>query len=161
MSSLENPDGDWPEDFASENGCYLHQCRTCGAQFSAHKRRPNVCKRCNTAEEQRFNALTPEQQAAETKKQHEAILKWMAERGATSKTEIRPTEKTLTPRTDAEASDGWSGEAVCVSADFARQLEREITELRAWKESAMNVLNGIKLQAIGKEIGLALGRAAH
>jgi len=31
-----------------------------------------------------------------------------------------------TPRTDAEASDGWSGDAVCVSADFARQLEREL-----------------------------------
>lgn len=31
-----------------------------------------------------------------------------------------------TPRTDAEASDGWSGDAICVSADFARTLKREL-----------------------------------
>jgi hypothetical protein len=31
-----------------------------------------------------------------------------------------------TPRTDKEAIDGWSYDAVCVSADFARELEREL-----------------------------------
>ena len=31
-----------------------------------------------------------------------------------------------TPRTDAAASDGWSGDAVCVDVEFARQLEREL-----------------------------------
>lgn len=35
-----------------------------------------------------------------------------------------------TPRTDAEASDGWSGDAICVGADFARELERENDRLR-------------------------------
>jgi hypothetical protein len=30
-----------------------------------------------------------------------------------------------TPRTDEACSDGWSGDAICVSADFARELERE------------------------------------
>lgn len=34
--------------------------------------------------------------------------------------------ETPTPRTDAVADYGWSGDAVCVSADFARQLEREL-----------------------------------
>ena len=36
-----------------------------------------------------------------------------------------------TPRTDAEASDGWTGDAVCVSADFARTLERELAEAKS------------------------------
>lgn len=35
-----------------------------------------------------------------------------------------------TPRTDAEASDGWSGDALCVSADFARRLEQELETCR-------------------------------
>jgi hypothetical protein len=33
---------------------------------------------------------------------------------------------TPTPRTDEEAGDGWSGDAVCVSAELARTLEREL-----------------------------------
>ena len=33
---------------------------------------------------------------------------------------------TPTPRTDAEVSNGWDGDAVCVSDDFARMLEREL-----------------------------------
>lgn len=36
-----------------------------------------------------------------------------------------------TPRTDAEESDGWSGDAWCVSPTFARTLERENIALRA------------------------------
>ena len=32
-----------------------------------------------------------------------------------------------TPRTDAEACDGWTGDAVCVSVKFSRKLERELT----------------------------------
>jgi hypothetical protein len=36
-----------------------------------------------------------------------------------------------TPKTDDLASDGWSGDAMCVSADFARQLERELEWLYA------------------------------
>lgn len=37
------------------------------------------------------------------------------------------TPDTPTPRTDGYCSDGWTGDAICVSADFARQLERELT----------------------------------
>lgn len=33
-----------------------------------------------------------------------------------------------TPRTDAQAGYGWSGDAICVSADFARELERELND---------------------------------
>lgn len=36
-----------------------------------------------------------------------------------------------TPRTDKEACGGWYGDAICVSADFARQLERELAEAKA------------------------------
>jgi len=39
-----------------------------------------------------------------------------------------------TPRTDAAAQDGWSGDAVAVPVDFARQLERELAEARKERE---------------------------
>ena len=35
-------------------------------------------------------------------------------------------ETRFLPRTNQEASDGWSGDAVCVSAYFANILEREL-----------------------------------
>jgi len=51
-----------------------------------------------------------------------------------------------TPLTDAEASDGWSGDAVCVSARFARELEvklylsiRENQKLRAALEGIISI----------------------
>lgn len=47
-----------------------------------------------------------------------------------------------TPRTDAEAADGWSDDAICVSAEFAKSLERDI----------------IKLQSHVAELGKLLGR---
>lgn len=34
-----------------------------------------------------------------------------------------------TPKTDAEAMDGWSGDAVCVPVEFARGQERTIVKL--------------------------------
>lgn len=34
-----------------------------------------------------------------------------------------------TPKTDAAACDGWSGDACCVSYEFARDQERLINEL--------------------------------
>lgn len=44
-----------------------------------------------------------------------------------------------TPRTDAEASEGWSGDAICVSDDFARILERENNRLRAALEELLDM----------------------
>lgn len=44
--------------------------------------------------------------------------------------EQAPSKDVSTPRTDAVASDSWSGDAVCVEVDFARQLERELNELK-------------------------------
>ncbi len=41
-----------------------------------------------------------------------------------------------TPRTDAEASDGWSGEALCVGVEFAMKLERELAAMTARAEAA-------------------------
>jgi hypothetical protein len=40
----------------------------------------------------------------------------------------------------------------------AKKIMTKLAELEAWKESALNVLNGIKQQEIGKEIGLTLGK---
>jgi hypothetical protein len=47
-----------------------------------------------------------------------------------------------TPRTDEEASDGWSGDAECVSAEFARALERELTACRDERLRARNAALG-------------------
>ena len=38
---------DWTEDFAHENGNYMHRCRKCSEQFFGHKRRV-VCKACTS-----------------------------------------------------------------------------------------------------------------
>jgi hypothetical protein len=46
-----------------------------------------------------------------------------------------------------------SNEVVC--ADFARQLERELAELREWKRQAMMVMPDF--QQIGTELGLTVG----
>lgn len=60
-----------------------------------------------------------------------------------------------TPRTDANYL--WSPGGDIVDADFARELEREIQELQAWKQSALQVMNQTDLQAVGRELGLTLG----
>ncbi len=38
--------GDWPEDYAHENGCYQCKCFQCGNLFHGHKRRA-LCKVCH------------------------------------------------------------------------------------------------------------------
>lgn len=42
--------GDWPEDFAHDNGRYLCTCCGCHRQFTGYKRRV-VCKVCATADD--------------------------------------------------------------------------------------------------------------
>lgn len=37
--------GDWPEDFAHDNGCYRCTCSTCARSFTGYKRRL-MCKIC-------------------------------------------------------------------------------------------------------------------
>ncbi len=51
-----------------------------------------------------------------------------------------------TPHTDAEASDGWSGDAICVSADFARQLERELQQILKERDEARQQLKEVQEQ---------------
>ena len=46
-----------------------------------------------------------------------------------------------------------------VASDFARELEREVIELKAWKESALSV--DPPLQEIARELGLPLGLSIH
>jgi hypothetical protein len=58
----------------------------------------------------------------------------------------------MTPRTDAEASEGWAGDAVCVSVDFARGLEQENQQLRTRAEAA-EALVGEKDKAIQYALG--------
>lgn len=43
-------DGDWIEDFAHENGCYMCRCFDCAQIFHGHKRRA-ICKTCHTDRE--------------------------------------------------------------------------------------------------------------
>ena len=52
-----------------------------------------------------------------------------------------------TPRTDAVAMDGWSGDAECVEADFVRQLERELAVANARIADAVKTLDSIKSQS--------------
>jgi hypothetical protein len=66
-----------------------------------------------------------------------------------------------TPRTDANARDGWSGDAACVSVEFAGQLEdelalattamaekdAEIARLRAACKAAVDVLPGLEVRS--------------
>ena len=66
-----------------------------------------------------------------------------------------------TPKTDAVASDGWSGDAVCVPFDFAREQERaiaakdaEIAQLRkqlAESEKNYRWIETTALADLGKE----------
>jgi len=44
-----------------------------------------------------------------------------------------------TPETEEVAGDGWSGDAECVPADFARRLERERDEARRIAEAYRKV----------------------
>lgn len=48
-----------------------------------------------------------------------------------------------TPETDAEAGDGWSGDAVCVSVELAQKLERERDAARAELAAANRSLAAI------------------
>jgi hypothetical protein len=52
--TVENP-GNWPEDFAHENGQYLCRCHDCGENFTGYKRRV-TCKVCAS------KPLTPDQE---------------------------------------------------------------------------------------------------
>jgi hypothetical protein len=49
-SRYSNPQGDFPEDFVHENGCYSHTCYVCSQVFTGHKYR-RVCKACLTKQD--------------------------------------------------------------------------------------------------------------
>lgn len=53
-----------------------------------------------------------------------------------------------TPRTDAEASDGWSGDVLCVSEDFARTLERELAAAIRERDTAKRRANKIAAETL-------------
>lgn len=92
-------------------------------------------------------------------------------------TEIPPTPaapEAQTPRTDAALAVTTTialvgcadvfGKVQVVKADFARELERNLAamtkernELRAWKESALEVEKSWSCQAVAKLLGLPLG----
>lgn len=55
---------DYPNEFHSENGFYVHMCLACGAQFFGNKHR-HVCRKCQQAENARRSALSAEQLLAE------------------------------------------------------------------------------------------------
>ena len=78
-----NPDLDWPEDAAHENGNYMNNCCECKQTFIGYKRRV-VCKKCHIKNELKWNALTPEQQEAEKLENLKAIEKFYKERNEKS-----------------------------------------------------------------------------
>ena len=47
-----------------------------------------------------------------------------------------------TPRTDAEAGNGTLCDQ-CVTADFARQLERELAEAQKQRDALINILTDV------------------
>jgi hypothetical protein len=52
-----------------------------------------------------------------------------------------------TPETDAEESDGWSGDCYAVHPDFARRLERERDEAREQVATMVRaVLNAVLMK---------------
>lgn len=55
--------GDWPEDFALDNGNYLHHCTDCDQPFIGYKRR-YTCKPCAKKNEEWWATLTDEEKAA-------------------------------------------------------------------------------------------------
>lgn len=83
-----DPDRDWPEDFAQENGNYGHACVVCKRGFIGHKRR-HVCRDCNRQENERWARLTPEEQAIETARAADEIEAWMRSHMHSPNMEIR------------------------------------------------------------------------
>lgn len=63
-----------------------------------------------------------------------------------------------TPRTDAVASDGWNGDAWCVSEDFARTLERENAALMS-EIAQLRAVDQVALLRKAWEAGFALCRS--
>ncbi len=71
MSRITPSPHDWPEDFADDNGCYYHVCIHCDTQFTAHKRRPNVCRVCHNTD------ATEAKRRAEWLDTHHAPKDWV------------------------------------------------------------------------------------
>lgn len=59
---------DWPEDAPHENGQYFNKCLSCDGDFIGHKRR-RICRKCHYEAKARYDAMTPDEQAA-----HNAFL---------------------------------------------------------------------------------------
>lgn len=56
-----------------------------------------------------------------------------------------------TPRTDAEVTVGWSGDAAAVDDEFARQLERELNAANAERELLRTELTSLQATCAGYE----------
>lgn len=59
---------DWHEDASHENGQYFNKCLSCDDDFIGHKRR-HICRKCHYEAKARYDAMTPEEQAA-----HDAFI---------------------------------------------------------------------------------------
>ena len=59
---------DWHEDAPHENGQYFNRCLSCDEDFIGHKRR-HICRKCHYEAKARYDAMTPEEQAA-----HDAFI---------------------------------------------------------------------------------------
>lgn len=55
---------DWLEDASHENGQYFQRCCSCDEDFIGHKRR-HICRKCHYEGKARYDAMTPEERAAQ------------------------------------------------------------------------------------------------
>ena len=55
---------DWAEDASHENGQYFNKCLSCDDEFIGHKRR-HTCRKCHYEAKARYDAMTPEERAAQ------------------------------------------------------------------------------------------------
>jgi hypothetical protein len=74
---MQPTEGDWPEDFAHDNGNYMCHCVTCLNYFTGYKRRI-ICKVCANKAKAEWDAMTPEQQLIQTRENEEAVKQWLS-----------------------------------------------------------------------------------
>ncbi len=69
----------WKSDSSHENGNYINACIECGKDFMGHKRRIQ-CYACTIEAQNKWEAMTPEEQQAHTEKVEKEVREYYANR---------------------------------------------------------------------------------
>lgn len=129
LASLAGSAGDWPEDFAHENGRYFCRCTECESRFIGHKRRV-VCKVCATdrnrrmAEAQQEVHAMDDERACELERLRMALAE--AQRGIRTLMRKRAVAKDRALRYRAEK----------------RTLRQQVAEAQRGRDEAVRLLSG-------------------